>query len=60
VNKRILDAAAVLRPSELRSLDAIHLATALALGSDLAHIVTYDERMLAAAHELGLRTAAPA
>ena len=30
-------------PIELRSLDAIHLATAQQLGADLARIVTYDQ-----------------
>ncbi len=59
VNDRILNAAAVLRPADLRSLDAVHLVTAQQLGSDLGQIVTYDERMLAAATQLGLRTAAP-
>ena len=59
VNDRVLDAAGSLLPSELRSLDAIHLATALQLGDDLRQLVTYDDRMLAAAARLGLRTAAP-
>lgn len=60
LNDRVLEAAGVLLPAELRSLDAIHLATARLLGSDLGHVVTYDERMLEAARLLGLRTAAPA
>jgi predicted nucleic acid-binding protein len=46
--------------SDVRSLDAIHLATAQQLGSDRAQIVTYDDRMLDAARYLGVRTAAPA
>jgi predicted nucleic acid-binding protein len=54
----ILDAAGDL-PVDVRSLDAIHLATALALGTDLGVLVTYDERMARAAAELGLATAAP-
>lgn len=60
VNDRVLDAAGELLPAELRSLDAIHLATARQLGSDLGHVVTYDERMLHAARRLGLATATPA
>lgn len=60
LNDRVLEAAGVLLPAELRSLDAIHLATARLLGSDLGHVVTYDERMLEAARLFGLRTAAPA
>lgn len=59
LNDRILNAAGVLLPSDLRSLDAIHLVTAQQLGSDLSQIVTYDERMLEAAESLGLKTASP-
>lgn len=59
VNDRILNAAGVLRPSELRSLDAIHLATAQELGDDLRAIVTYDDRMVAAAKHLGYRIVQP-
>jgi len=59
INDRVLNAAGSLLPSELRSLDAIHLATALQLGDDVRQIITYDERMLAAAYALGLRTASP-
>ena len=59
INDRILNAAAVLRPPEIRSLDAIHLATAQHLGTDLGRVVTYDERMLHAAKQLRIRTAAP-
>lgn len=60
VDDRILDAAGVLEPAILRTLDAIHLATALAVGDDLGVIVTYDNRMTAAAGTLGLRTVSPA
>ena len=59
VNDRILGAAGGLLPPEMRSLDAIHLATARQLGSDLAWVVTYDDRMGAAARGLGLRVTAP-
>lgn len=59
IDDRILDAAGILEPRVLRTLDAIHLATALALGDDLDAIVTYDERMLASAKLMGLTTAAP-
>jgi predicted nucleic acid-binding protein len=48
-----------MQPVELRSLDAIHLATAQLLGADLARIVTYDDRMAAAASQLGLTVARP-
>jgi predicted nucleic acid-binding protein len=59
INDRILHAAGAMLPVELRSLDAIHLATAQQLG-DLARIVTYDDRMAAAAMALGWSVAAPA
>jgi predicted nucleic acid-binding protein len=35
----------------LRSLDAIHLATARLLGADLAGLVTYDDRLASAARD---------
>lgn len=59
INDRVLNRAAALLPADVRSLDAIHLATAQQLGADLGRVVTYDERMLAAAAQLGIRTAAP-
>lgn len=37
--------AGTLQPSLLRTIDAIHLASALALGSDLDGFVTYDKRL---------------
>ena len=60
VNDRILDAAGDMVPSDLRSLDAIHLASAEALGSDLRGFVTYDERLANAAAGRGLRVVRPA
>lgn len=44
---------------ELRSLDAIHLASAMVLRGDLGAFVAYDKRLLAAADELGLAVASP-
>jgi uncharacterized protein len=55
----LLDRAADLDPTELRSLDSIHLAAAASLGDDLAAVVTYDDRLLAGAAYLGLPTATP-
>src|ERR1700694_5733390 len=55
----LLDRAADLDPIELRSLDSIHLAAAASLGDDLAAVVSYDDRFLAAATALGLPTASP-
>jgi predicted nucleic acid-binding protein len=59
VNDRVLTAAGALSPPELRSLDAIHLATAQQLGSDLVRICTYDDRMALAAKDLGWTVVAP-
>ena len=59
IDDRILDAAGILEPQVLRTLDAIHLATAMAVGDDLEAIVTYDERMVEAARLMGLSTATP-
>jgi predicted nucleic acid-binding protein len=51
---RIAARAAALRPASLRTLDAIHLATALELAGDLTAFVSYDDRLSAAARDLGL------
>lgn len=59
VNKWVLDQAAKLLPVHVRSLDAIHLATAGELGQDLGVVVTYDSRMAEAAEQLGYRVTAP-
>lgn len=60
IDDALLDAAAALPVSGLRSLDAIHLAAALTLrSSGLAALVTYDARMARAAGLLGLEVVAP-
>ena len=60
INDRILRAAGELEPTELRSLDAIHLASAQQFEAELRHVVTYDTRMIDSARRLGLTTATPA
>jgi hypothetical protein len=56
----LLDHAATLAPSSLvRSLDAIHLASAQLLGRDLRALLTYDIRMTQAASSLGTHVEAP-
>lgn len=55
----IAESAATLEPRGLRSLDAIHLASALALGEELEAFVTYDARLGEAAHAAGLNVATP-
>jgi predicted nucleic acid-binding protein len=43
----------------LRSLDAIHLATARILAPELDALVSYDDRLIKAARDAGLVTASP-
>lgn len=59
VTSAILDAAGRLEPVGLRSLDTIHLASALELGDDLVAVVTYDLRLAEACQTLGLPVAHP-
>jgi hypothetical protein len=59
IDRAVIEAAGELDPPELRSLDAIHLATALSVGADLAGIVTYDERLAAAAARARVEVWAP-
>jgi len=59
VDRRVLERAATLSPREIRTLDAIHLATAQMLGDELEVIVTYDARMGQAAREAGVKVDAP-
>lgn len=56
----ILDIASELGPTSLRSLDALHLATALSIRDELGLFVTYDERLAEAADDQGLPVAQPA
>jgi predicted nucleic acid-binding protein len=59
VNDRVLSDAGMLEPTELCSLDAIHLASARQLGPSVRQIVTYDERMAEAAKAAGWSVASP-
>lgn len=59
VNDRVLVTAGGLQPAELRSLDAIHLATAMQLGASLRGVVTYDNRMAEAARAIGWSVSCP-
>lgn len=56
---RVLTTAGTLEPRELRTLDAIHLATAQQLGDDLARFVAYDERLCSAAEAAGCVVVSP-
>lgn len=58
VSRSVFREAGLLPGPLLRSLDALHIATALRL--DVRMLVTYDDRMIAAATEVGLTTVSPA
>lgn len=57
ITETVADIARRIGPVSLRSLDAIHLATATLIGADL--VCAYDERLLSSAAELGFRTISP-
>jgi predicted nucleic acid-binding protein len=59
VTRAVLEAASRLPDPSVRSLDAIHVATALQLRPDLDALVTYDRRLAAAAERQGLPVTGP-
>ena len=59
MDRDLMLAAGGVPPAGIRTLDAIHLAAAQAVGDDLAGLVTYDDRMTTAAQAVGLTTLAP-
>ncbi|CAN5200031.1 type II toxin-antitoxin system VapC family toxin [soil metagenome] len=59
IDDEIVEAAAREPDPDLRSLDAIHLASARVLGEQLAAVVTYDERLAAATTRVGLPVHTP-
>ncbi|MGQ0482556.1 MAG: type II toxin-antitoxin system VapC family toxin [Pseudonocardia sp.] len=60
VSDAVIESAGRLPDPMLPSLDAIHLATALLIREDVDMLVSYDDRLTAAATAHGIRTAAPA
>lgn len=56
----VLRSAAIALPRELRTLDAIHLSTALLLRPSLTGLLCYDSRLAEAAAGIGLPVTAPA
>jgi uncharacterized protein len=60
MSPRVRILAQTVRPVTIRSLDAIHLGTALTIRRSLTSFVTYDKRLLDAATAAGLRTDSPA
>jgi predicted nucleic acid-binding protein len=60
LNAEVARRAGELNPATLRSLDAIHLASALVVAPELDAVVAYDTRLAAAARAAGLAVVAPA
>lgn len=58
LTSRLLDEAALLPPSGLRSLDAIHLAAANTAPA-LRAVITHDDRLADAAEALGVPVIQP-
>ncbi|CAN5828449.1 hypothetical protein BH23ACT12_BH23ACT12_01310 [soil metagenome] len=59
ITEDIIERAGTVSSPLVRSLDAIHLASALSLGSELSIFVAYDVRLKAAASAELLKVAAP-
>ena len=59
ITQAILESAAIVDPPLLRSLDAIHLATALSLADVQVEVITYDKRFADAARANGLTVVQP-
>ena len=59
ISNLVLNAAGLMKPDEIRSLDAIHLATAALFENTLRGLITYDVRMASAAQALGWTVSAP-
>lgn len=59
VTNAVFEAAGQLDPTSLRTLDALQLAAALTLGTELDGMVTYDDRLAQAARLNGVRVFSP-
>lgn len=59
MDEAVLAVARRVHSETLRSLDAVHLATALSLGADLGAVFSYDDRLSEAVRAAGLRVLAP-
>ncbi len=59
ISREVVDAAAELDGTLLRSLDAIHLATAVTIGAGLSRFLSYDRRLSESASAAGLMTVQP-
>ena len=59
MDRAIVEKAATLVPTDLRSLDAIHLASALSVKANLTALVAYDVRLCSAAAQAGIEVVSP-
>jgi uncharacterized protein len=59
ITTNLLERASEVKPRRLRTLDAIHLATALELRDSVSVFLSYNKRLLDAAGAAGLAVAAP-
>ncbi len=59
LTESVIALAETIGPATLRSLDAIHLATAAHIKRELTAFVTYDQRLLEGCTHVGLATASP-
>ncbi len=59
IDDAVIEAAVEIDPLTVRSLDSIHIASALSLGDQLGALVTYDQRMRAAAEQASIVNLAP-
>jgi predicted nucleic acid-binding protein len=59
ISAEIRESASTLADPHTRSLDAIHLATALSLGDHLGAFFVYDRKLIAAAQAHGLPVSVP-
>lgn len=60
VDQGIVESASAIEPAALRTLDAVHLASALRIGDGLVEFVCYDGRLSEAARAAGLPVSSPA
>ena len=60
ITTAMFESAGLVDPAVLRTLDAVHLSAAMALGDELEGLVTYDDRLAHAAVSNGIRVLAPA
>jgi len=59
LDRGVQDLACEIGDPPLRTLDALHLASAVVLGNELTALTGYDGRLIAAAQSIGLPTASP-